>query len=257
MTFAVRKTVANELFVQLEHLFAADAVPDQFTLTRLEREAKVLDKVDASDASMVKAGIAALRWDFDKADYWVKNSLYLEHTTDNLLNAALTYRQLNRLDMTTEMTLKSYELAPRDAPVVNSAIKALWMSGQFVKASTIYNRALGDGVKLDAEVMIRVKSVDYMTELGISSERVVFEVRSAQQVLANNCKRMKAYKVDLYADHDESPSLVIQLEFAGNIADELRMESELAQVLAEEPGWSPGLLTTELQYMVPNVHEHA
>ncbi len=255
MTFAVPRTVAGELFAQLEHLFNSNDVPDQFTVARLTREAAALQMVDAAEASMVKAGIAALGWKFEDAQRWLENSLRLDGSIANKLNAALTYRQLNRLDLTAQLGVECYQMAPKDPTVVNAVLESLCTSGQLTRALEIYRQAQRDGIKIEDGILTPVHIVEHIAELDIHPDRVEFEVRSAEQVLAQNRKRVLTFEYEKYEDHDEASSLVIRIGFEGDIADELRMESELAQVLAQEPGWNPCLLSTELQHLMHHANK--
>ncbi len=257
MTFVRRQTVASELFSELEVLFRQDAVPDNFTLARLERQAAALQQADAADASMVRAGIAALRWDTDKVDYWIKNALLLDNSIPNIENAALNWRQVVRMDKANELLLQCYEAAPRDTDVVNNAIESLGWNGQFIRAAEVIRKAVLDGIKLDADGLDPTGYLQDMQELDIDPNRIEFEIQSAYRVLANNCRRMQAFRIQTYTDHDGDSSIVVQLAFYGTLDDELRFESQLAELLSDEPGWNPCRLTTELQYMEAHVFEPA
>lgn len=257
MTFAKRKTVAHELFTQLENLFASDDMPDVFTLTKLQRDANALEKVDAATASLVRGGIAALNWDFSETERWVQNSIRLDGSVDNWLNVGLTYKQVNRLDLTAECALRGYAMAPKNQNVVASVLESLCICGRFTEAEGIYQQAIADDVALDSEIMVPSMHLRHMAELGIEPDRVTFEIMAAHHVLAIGRKRSRAIEVGIFTDHDGSDSMLIQLGFFGTLDDELRMESALAQLLGERPGWNPCLLSTELQYAVMHDNEYA
>ena len=62
---------------------------------------------------------------------------------------------------------------------------------------------------------------------------------------------------ELVKFHGENYRLVIEIAFVGDLSDEIEFESELAQLLANEPGWNPCLLTTELKYETKDAHQFA
>lgn len=257
MTFAKKQTVANELFTQLEQLFDSDDAPDAFTLAKLGREADALQKVDPASASLVRAGIAALAWDFSETDRWVKNSLRLNSHTDSLHNAGLTYKQINRGDLNTECVLRALTKAPKNKNAVARAIEGLCLCGRYTEAHTIYRRAHADDVAIDPSIFVPGLHVQQMADLGIDPQRVVFEVMAAQEVLARGRKRIRNMTVGVYPDQDGSEAMLIQFDFFGTIGEELHLESTLAQSLADRPGWNPSLLSTELQHVVKHAHEYA
>lgn len=250
MTTAAPATIANDLLAQLEHLFGSDATPSPLVLARLERDATALQKRDAVHASMVRAGIAALKWDFEETQRWVNNSLRLDSSVPCLTNSALTYRQFNRFDLSCELLRQCYDRAPRDGVVVSAYLESLHGCGRFVQSTAVYQLAQKQGVEIKDHRLNDERSIRFMTEAGIAAARLEFEVQCALQVLARNHKRTTVSELNLFEDPDGVPCLVLQYFFSGDFMEEMRMESELAQLLADEPGWNPCTLSVELKYAV-------
>jgi hypothetical protein len=257
MTFHVPQTVADNLFEDIEQWIDLDETPDELSLQKLERLASALAKVEPALASIAKSAIAVIRWDFEQADRWAKNAMLLDSSPIILLNVALTYKLLNRLDLAADVGRVLYSKAPKDADVVNAALGYLTWGGHLHDVNRICAEAQGNGVALLADNEDMTAYTDCMGELGISTERLIFEVNAAYQVLAENKKRVRGVKFEEFVDHDSNSSLVLMFGFNGDIGDEMRLESELAKKLVEVDGWNPEILSTEFEYVDINVHNPA
>ena len=178
MTFHVPQTVADNLFEDIEQWIDLDETPDELSLQKLERLASALAKVEPALASIAKSAIAVIRWDFEEADRWAKNAMLLDSSPIMLLNVALTYKLLNRLDLAADVGRVLYSKAPKDADVVNAALGYLTWGGYLHDVNRICAEAQGNGVALLADNEDMTAYTNCMGELGISTERLIFEVNA-------------------------------------------------------------------------------
>jgi len=258
MSYAQPQTIASDLLSRLELLFLEDDAPGDFAKRQLMRDAEALAKADAATASLVKAGISALAWDFEEADRWINNALRLSNSVITRDNAALTYKQLNRLDKSAEVSLATLKMAPMDTEVVNHTLSYLIWSGQLENALTLYQRALDNNIGLSAETVNPGPYLETMASLGIPQHRLIFEINAAYDVLARNNKRVRRLTAGIDIDpEDGTRSIHFGLGFNGSLNDEMRMESQLAQLFAAEPGWNPSALSVELVYISENADQFA
>jgi len=87
-----------------------------------------------------------------------------------------------------------------------------------------------------------------LQRIGVPPQRLVFELEAAYDVLTRSGKRTRFLSTALEVDPESGDtSVVFGLGFWGDLDDEMRLESQLAQVFADEPGWNPAALSVELQ----------
>jgi hypothetical protein len=252
MSPAIPVTIAKDLLGRIEHLFGSDDEPSEFVKRQLLREAEALTRVDPAVASMVKAAIAAFSWDLPQAQRWVNNAMQLSSSINTRINAALTYKFLNRVDLASDISVATLKLAPLDVEVVNRTLSYLIWSGQFDRAVPIYRDALANKVKLAEEVVDPEFYLQAMQRVGVSQQRLVFELAAACDVLTQNGKRVRFLTTAVEVDPESGDeSLLFGLGFWGSLDDEMRLESQLAHVFADAPGWNPSALSVELQYEQP------
>lgn len=257
MSFAHPKTIANDLFDRLEQLFLTDKEPDAFTSRLMFKEADALQSIEPDSASMVKAGIAAANWDHEKAAYWIDNALRLDRGTQTLQNAALTFKQLNQFDLSCECALQALALAPTVKELVNDAISCLIYTGRFNEASEHFRMATQENITLEKDIFDPADFVQVMKKLGLSEQRLCFELKAAYSALSQNNRRSRQLIATVSHDPDGGASLLLSIGFFGNLTDEMKIEADLAQALGEEPGWNPCVLATELNYLAQDAHQHA
>lgn len=247
MTTAVPQTVANALFDRLESLFRADDVPDESTLRQLEREADTLAKVDTASASMVKAGIAALRWDADDAHYWIDNALRLNPSVEMHRNAAVTYDRVVQFEHSSQVCKKMVNLFPRNADMLNFAVRCFFYNGQFHRVTALHENAVKNGI-VNPKIASYFARSQAIKRLGVAQERLQFEIAAAYDVLRQNQKRVRRWEVKAEKAPDGSESGVFAIYFLGTLKEEMVMELQLAQIFAGEPNWNPSLMSVELHY---------
>lgn len=252
MSYAAPQTIANELFGRIELLFGSDDAPTEFTKRQLLRDAEALAHADPSASSMVKAAIAAFSWDLPQAQHWIDNAMRLSSAIDTQVNAALTYKFLNRFDLAAGLSLETLKQGPRNAEVVNRTLSYLIWSGQLDKAVPVYQAAVENKVELAEEVLDPAFYLQAMGRIGVAQERLVYELAAAYDVLTQNRKRARFLTNALEVDPESGDeSILFGLGFWGTLPDEMRLESQLAQVFSDQPDWNPAALSVELQYEQP------
>lgn len=252
MSHAAPQTIANDLFGRIELLFGSDEAPNEFTRRQLLRDAEALAHADPSASSMVKAALAAFSWDLPQAQHWAKNAMRLSSRLDTQVNAALTYKFLNRFDLAAVLSLETLRLAPLNEEVVNRTLSYLTWSGQLDKAVPVYQSAVENKVHLSDEVSDPALYLQAMQRIGVAQERLVSELAAAYDVLTHNRKRARFLTNALEVDPESGDeSILFGLGFWGTLQDEMRLESQLAQVFSDQPDWNPAALSVELQYEQP------
>jgi tetratricopeptide (TPR) repeat protein len=258
MNFVLRQTIAHDLLAEISGLLQSAEVLDMHVRQSVLQKASKLETQDAAASSLVKAAVYAIDWDFEQADYWMKNSLKLEQSAFNHLNAALTYKILGRVDLAAESAKRAYDLAPTDIEVVENAVEFLTWYGNFAGANAIYLHALDKGIWRSAHLDYDFgPHLSYMSDAGLTEEQIRFEVQAAHTVLAKNKRRFVGGQVELFVDHEQDATLSIRVEFIGDIQEQIRFESELAVVFSDYQNWNPNKLSTEISYVVANDYQPA
>ena len=253
MTFAVRQTVAATLLGEVEHFFVEDIRPDPFTISRLLRSADGLQRVDAAEASMVKAAIAALQWDAEECRHWVNNAVRLDGGLETLHNAAVSFENQNLMDEALVFIVRAYEMAPQNPKVVRRAVHGFYGAGMLAETAKLIQEATAQGIDLGEDVPMAEGICSFCNAHGISLDRLQFEHNAAMRVLTQAQKRASYLEHEVFLDHDGEKTLVMKVGFIGSLQDELHLEAALAPVLAEEPGWDPNLLSTEFHYSAQKI----
>lgn len=237
----------------LERLYLRDAPPDPFTSRALAKQADALQVVDAPEASVAKAALAALNWDADGVNYWVDNALALDSSVHTLTNSAVSVRYANLFHREASLLAQAARLAPVDPIVMTAYLDALLYCGQLETAAQVYRAAIALGTDIDAHVRDTSLFHAGVSDLGIAPERLAFEVDAAVEILTSSRRRVRELYAEVDRDQDGGRTLVLRFAFHGDLADELRLEAALAELLAERPGWNPVKLSIELRGIAENV----
>lgn len=248
MTLAARQTIATDLLAELAELINGDVQPDRFTMLRLDRAAESLRKVDPAGGCIAKAGVAVLSWDYAECRHWVANSLHFDSGVDGLFNASVSLEKLNLMEEALVYLERAYEMAPKNTEVVARYLHGLNSVGRLKEAAKIVEECLEQEMQLPRGIPNLIDITRFCEEFDISLERIQFELSAALGVLTNNKKRARYLQHRVFTDHDGESSFIMKVGFVGDLQDELRLEAELAPILAEEPGWDPCLLSTEFHY---------
>lgn len=253
MAIEKKQPITDELFKRLELVFASGRQPSTFELRQLEREATNLAKVDASAASLIKAGVAAIQWDAENTRYWVQNACALDRTAVTYLNSALTCKFINDVKSAAEYALKAAAIAVNDTSCIEAAVGYLAMTGEIKRAQQFLAEHDKMGLDLD-EVTRQISDMSLaMDELDISSERLCFEMNAAFSLLAKHKIRGSDISPSEEFDPDGGNSLCVGISFLGDLALEMQLEAELAELFVQEPGWNPNTLSVEFRYKSKNV----
>ena len=244
---AVPHQFANALFDRLEFFFRSDDVPDESTLRQLEREAETLAKVDAASSAMVKAGIAALRWDTEDTQYWIENALCLNPSVEMHHNAAVTYHRVVQLRQSADISKRMLHLFPKNTDLLNFAVRYFFYNGQFHRVTALHENAVKNGI-VNPKIASYFARSQAIKRLGVAQERLQFEIAAAYDVLRQNQKRVRRWEVKAEKAPDGSESGVFAIYFLGTLKEEMVMELQLAQIFAGEPNWNPSLMSVELHY---------
>jgi hypothetical protein len=242
-------TIANDLLSKIDLFRQDDLTQDAIALKRLELEADSLAKVDVVSGSIAKAGIAALQWDIESVQYWVNNALKQSNEVSAYWNAAATYQSVNRLDLVLDVILQLHARFPADQKIVKFVITSLFALGKFDQVDLVKKENLHQDAELYAGLFLADQIVKFAQQNKLEIETIQRECASAIKVLSDNKKRLRTTEAEIFNDPEGSDSLVIRFGFIGDIHDEIRLESELAQILADHEKWQPRLLSTELFYM--------
>lgn len=253
---AVSPTVANTLFNRLERFFGTDEVPDESILRQLEREADTLAKVDAASSSMVKAGIAALRWDADDVHYWIENALRLHPSAEMHHNAAVTYDRVVQLKRSATVCKKMLNLFPKNTSLMNFAVRCFFYNGQLHRVAALHENTSKNGT-LTPRITSYFARAQAIKRLGVEQERLEWEIAAAYDVLRHNQKRVRRWEVKAEKNADGSESGLLAIYFFGTLNEEMVMELQLAEVFSRQPDWNPSLMSVELHYELPPPNPHA
>lgn len=249
MSPAAPVTIAENLLGRIELLFGSDDEPSEFVKRQLLRDADALSRADPAVSSMVKAAIAAFAWDLPQVQRWLNNAMQLSGSVSTRVNAALTYKFLNRFDLASDISVATLRAAALDKEVVNRTLSYLTWSGQLERAAIVYRDALASKVHLADDGINPELYLQAMQRVGVSQQRLIFELAAACDVLTRSNKRARFLTTDIEVDPESGEeSVLFGLGFWGSLDDEMRLEAQLAQVFADEPGWNPSALSVELQF---------
>lgn len=239
------QTVAQTLFRRLESFFSSGEVPSAFEKRQMERDALALAKVDAADASHVRAGLAALEWDIPTMRAQLANACLLEPTARSYINAALTSRFANDLTSAVEYAYKSLALAPNDAEIVAKAADYVGSAGRLRDAKKILDRESSMGLKMTNAHKECEALVALADRLGIDEQILQQQIKIAIDLLSEKQVRYLRMEYDTHVDPDGGTSLIAEIEIRGSLELVMDLEDQLAARLCEEESWRPNVLSIE------------
>lgn len=232
-------TIGSTLLTAIEQLGHADDLPSPFELTRLKCEAVKLLKVNAQEAYVVQAGLAALEWDATSVADNTSKALRLGADVATYLNCALSMRLVGNISGAAQLAAEAVKRYPTNMEVHKFAVDLLVSAGRLCEAAQIcqdlVDRSLPRTDFVDGTLHLAAKAY----QLGITDEMMVAQAGFAFEVLTAHRRRMREYSLVISADPDGSEMLVCSVQFIGTAVDEMRLESELASKLADLPNWDP------------------
>lgn len=247
MTTTRPATVSSELLDRLRR-FLLDAEPTEFEVRKLERDAEALSNASAVEASVARAGIAALRWDLTGVERWAKNALALDprgHAT--LHNVALSFRMINRPDLGKASAEHAVIHAPLDFDVVDHAIGFFCSDGDLDRAVELERDYYQRAGTHRAVTVSAGQFASVLRDAGIPQARLRFELRAALDVLTEAKRRYKRIGFSIDREPDGQESVVVGVGFRGSFDEEMEFEAALAAKLASDGDWQPSRLAVELQ----------
>lgn len=257
MTTPRPQTIGSEILAAIEDLFKQDAAPSQIELARLERDARKLIGVDAAQGYVMLGAISALAWDASQALKHVQNAIKLDSSAESLINCAITLRYVGLIEEAVELVSQAAAKAPGNQYVINTAVEWLAGAGRLNQAAALQTASQRRCIPLNEDTINASALHLAAEEISIPMERITFEVKCAHTVLANYQKRMRGFTIECAHDPDGSRTLVITMGFIGTTTEEIRLESELALLLADEPGWDPCRLAIELKHLHQDACQYA
>lgn len=242
------KTIATDLFDKLENWIVNGLHPTTFELKKLEREADALMRVAADEASIVKAGLAAIVWDVDKALYFVDNACRLDPSESTLLNSALTCRFMNLYPEAIAYGRRALAIAPNSSKAASHTLEYLMGCGDLEGARQLLApfEQRGQHVSSDIEALRQIS--EFIEVNGVSESHLKAELEIAIAVLTAHKIRASGMQWSRENDPDGGDTYVITMYFKGDLSTELELESELAQKFADLENWNPNLLSIEFRY---------
>jgi hypothetical protein len=252
MFHAQPATACADAFERL-HLFMRDP-PTPFDIRRLEADAAKLENSDRSEASTVRAAIAALRWDVSDARRWSEKACLSDGSATTRINASVTFRFLNQLEIASEYALQAYRLAPLDVEVAQHTVGMLSSAGRLREALecfTDYLAKVGSGASWDLDVAQLVSVLDAS---NISEAQLRSEVMAAMGILTDARIRYSNVQYEVATEPDGGYAIAAKVQFVGDIDTEIRLESALAHKLADMPEWDPTRLSVEFEYLTEDDH---
>lgn len=247
MPSGVPQTIGQQLFRKLEDLLISRDTPDEMTLRRLERDAENLMKVDAADAYIVLAGIAAVRWDLDRVLSYSRNAIKLDpRSLPTLVNAALNMHNANFMNEAAEQVVSALGYVHADGETWSRAVNYLVYAGQFHRAAEILRDGMNRGLAFPDDTEEAIEYADLVDRHQIDPEQLKFEFSVVASVLQANHKRVRAFAFSEYVDPEGGACLVATIGVDGTVADEIRLDAEIAPRFAESAGWNPNKLSIEI-----------
>jgi len=248
MTYAVPKTKEADLLHQLEALFQQDSPPNEFAVAGLRREASKLMPINAAGGHTVLAGVAALLWDFDGVRNHCRQALAFDHSAPVMQNAAINLRHAALMPEAASMMLDAARLDRLNLEAQREAIDFLYMVGRLTDAAYVKDDNVGRGVSIgmDGDFDPR-RALEVLAEVNVQEEQLIAELKAAYEVLAELKIRPRGYGFSMEESPDGGLTLACGITINGNFEDEIRVETVLADRLAELPGWNPSSLSMRIE----------
>lgn len=239
-------TIASNLLTSIEQAGSTDDPASAFELARLKREAAKLLHIDAAEAYVVLAGISALEWNAAEVRANTERSLALSRNSAAYLNCALSLRMVGEIDQAADLAVEAAQRFPMDGVVLNAAVDILLGAGRLHVAAVIcqgvVDRSMPRGEYVERGLLVASQA----GALGISDDTMSAQVICAYKTLTQHRRRMRGYTLEFVPDPDGTNVLVCRVHFLGSARDEVRLESDMALLLAELPDWDPCVFAMEL-----------
>jgi hypothetical protein len=254
MTYAVPKTKEADLLHQLEALFRQDSPPNEFAVAGLRREVSKLMPIDAAAGHTVLAGVAALLWDFDGVRNHCRQALAFDNSAPVMQNAAINLRNAALMSEAANTMLDAAKSDRLNLVAQREAVDFLYMVGRLDDAKSVMKDNLERGVPIGIEDGFNPsRALEALEAVKVQEEQLIAELRAVYAVLAEMKIRPRGYGFAMEESPDGGLTLACTITINGDFRDEIRVETELADRLAELPSWNPSSLSMRIE----GVEEHA
>lgn len=224
----------------------------EFDLRKLDREADQLSRIDATVGSVVKAAVAAFRWDVEKVVYWSDNAIRLHKSFFTLSNAAVSRRMVGDIRASADLAVESFEYTNRGAEAALIVLDALLLNARFAEVLQFAADAL-DKSTISSELFEHVEyarqAVNDLNQLGIDQEEVCERIEIGSSLCAEHQVRIKSLSTYLVPDYEDGDRFVASLNFSGDIHKEIALDGALVEKFLDDPTWDPMKLSVEFHYM--------
>lgn len=251
MPNAQPQTISNQLSAKLEGLYLVDGPLNVFDLKMIGRDADTLAQTDAASANIIKAGVAALLWDRETAKDFIEKACKLDYSARTLFNGAMNFKFFNDFETSASYLRKAVLVSPNDLYCFTELVSVLVACGFFQEALSVCELGAKRGLDIQHGDTIR-ELVACMQRIGVTEERMVYEIRSFVSVLTENKVRRRDLDWLIDTDPDGGEFLLGTSHFGGTFESEMKFEAQLANLLAAEPGWNPNKLAIELNHREVN-----
>ena len=246
MPLRLPATIESRVLDDLVH-FLNHEEPTPFDIKRIEKDIAALEKVDRGEGYAARAALCALRWDLEGAQAWSERACTIDGAFEVANNAAISMRFLNRPDLGVEYGLLALRRAPALHEVAEVAVGLLVVSGRMHEALAVVQDF--EASRGEKSWCFDVQSICAQVDnIGLSEERLRIEIRAALDVLTAHKIRHNGFSVEESSDPDGGSAMVVFVGFEGTLEDELSLEAELAEKLADDPDWDPCRLSVELTH---------
>ena len=251
MTAAQPQSIADPLLDRLESLFRLDRPVTIFDIAPVEKSAEQLRKADPAAACLVKAGVAALKWDIDGVKRETDNANRLDPNSATLLmNSALSFKLINNLVAAENYAQLALLCATNDIQIVKEAIDCCLAVGSIKQALRIIKTR--EHMHLDVKQLADSINdlVISMEHIGVSEEQLKTEISIALELLTLKKIRFKKVTVEKIIFYDDGESQITAvIQFVGNFQTEMELESAFAERLIDLPNWDLSKLNTEFRHV--------
>ena len=248
MTYAVPKTKEADLLHQLEALFKHDAPPNEFAVAGLKREASRLMPIDATAGHTVLAGVAALLWDFDGVRNHCRQALAFDRSALVMQNAAINLRNAALMPEAADMMLDAAKRDRLNLKAQREAVDFLYMVGRLRDAMSVMNDNVGRGVPMgNNDEFNPRRALEALGAVNVQEEQLIAELAAVYGLLAEMKIRPRGYGFELEESPDGGLTLACAITINGDFRDEIRIETVLADRLAELPSWNPSSLSMRIE----------
>lgn len=246
------KTRVNELYDEIQQRAVDEREISEFDYRKLNKETEHLARVDAQSSWVLKSALCALRWDVVGLTENAKKADALGADAGNLYNLSVNFSIANNMQASAEYAIKSSQSAINDKNIADLCISQLLRYGFFKEALKVSTKCESIGIslpELSPKILSMNKFLD-TNDVNLTQERIQQEIQLALEVLTKFKIRNEGIDISFEIDEEDgSVHAYTKIKFIGSIEEEMRMESELAQVLSHDKYWDPSLLNTAISYM--------